>query len=295
MRSIFFATRLSKITFAVEHKLICRHIKQNFSPAGECFLQCAAFTVRLQPITLIKGKIMPPEHRAARTGQKTPPPRQRQKNKPAKTADIRSNPSPAVVGDQKDTSKKSTRTVIPRSPILQLPNGPIALVGLMGVGKTTVGRRLAKELGRPFFDSDEEIEKASGRTVAGYFRDHGEADFRAGERRVIDRLLDGSDIILATGGGAYIQPEAREILQNRALTIFLKGDFETIYARVRKKDTRPLLKVDDPRATFKALYTERYPIYEQAHITVNIARGPHGRTVSRVLKAVDSYVKANPS
>lgn len=238
---------------------------------------------------------MPPEHRAARTGQKTPPPRQRQKNKAAKTADIRPTPSPAVAGDQNNTPKKPTKKIFTHSANLQVPIGPIALVGLMGVGKTTVGRRLAKELGRPFFDSDEEIEKASGRTVAGYFRDHGEADFRAGERRVIDRLLDGSDIVLATGGGAFIQPEARAILKAGALTVFLKGDFETIYARVRKKDTRPLLKVADPRATFKTLYTERYPIYAQAHITVNIAKGPHGRTVSRVLEAMDSYVKANPS
>lgn len=174
--------------------------------------------------------------------------------------------------------------------VLPALDRPIALVGLMGVGKTTVGRRLAKELSRAFFDSDEEIERASGRTVAGYFRDHGEADFRAGERRVIDRLLDGTPVVLATGGGAFIQDETRDILQSRALTVFLRGDFETVFARVRKKDTRPLLHVDDPRATFQKLYDERYPIYARAHITVDIAKGPHARTVSRVKKAIAAYV-----
>ena len=107
---------------------------------------------------------------------------------------------------------------------------PIALVGLMGVGKTTVGRRLAKRLDLPFFDSDDEIEKASGRTVAGYFKDHGEEAFREGERRVIERLLDGSPLILATGGGAFIPEPTREILNAHAITIWLKGDFDMAVA-----------------------------------------------------------------
>ena len=130
---------------------------------------------------------------------------------------------------------------------------PIALVGLMGVGKTTVGRRLAKRLGVPFYDSDEEIELASGRTVAGYFRDHGEAAFREGERRVIDRLLDGTPKVLATGGGAFIPDETRAILNDRAVTVWLKGDFETIMERVSRKNTRPLLQVPDPRAKMREL------------------------------------------
>lgn len=166
---------------------------------------------------------------------------------------------------------------------------PIALVGLMGVGKTTVGRRLAKRLSLPFYDSDEEIEKASGRTVAGYFRDHGEEAFRMGERRVIERLLEGDQIILATGGGAFITEETRQILNEKALTIWLKGDFETIMERVSRKNTRPLLQVPDPRAKMRELMDYRYPIYAKAHITVPIARGPHGRTVKRVLRYIESY------
>jgi len=162
----------------------------------------------------------------------------------------------------------------------------------MGVGKTTVGRRLAKKLDRAFFDSDDEIEEASGRTVAGYFRDHGEDAFRDGERRVIDRLLDGTPIVLATGGGAFIPADTRKILQAGALTIWLKGDFETIMERVSRKDTRPLLQVENPRAKMRELMERRYPIYGQADIKVDIAKGPHIRTVNRVIKAVKAYDEA---
>lgn len=166
---------------------------------------------------------------------------------------------------------------------------PIALVGLMGVGKTTVGRRLAKRLGLPFYDSDDEIEKASGRTVAGYFKDHGEDAFREGERRVIDRLLDGTPIVLATGGGAFIPESTRSILNGGAVTVWLKGDFDTIMERVSRKNTRPLLQVSDPKAKMRELMDTRYPIYAKAHITVDIAKGPHIRTVNKVLRALDKY------
>lgn len=170
---------------------------------------------------------------------------------------------------------------------------PIALVGLMGVGKTTIGRRLAKHLGLPFFDSDDEIETASGRTVAGYFKDHGEEAFREGERRVISRVLNGDPLVLATGGGAFIPEATREILKKRALTVWLKGDFEIIMERVSRKNTRPLLMVDDPRAKMQELMDARYPIYAEAHITVNAGKGTHISTVKRVLKAIDAYMEEN--
>lgn len=169
---------------------------------------------------------------------------------------------------------------------------PIALVGLMGVGKTTVGRRLAKRLDVSFYDSDEEIESASGRTVAGYFRDHGEAAFRDGERRVIERLLDGTPIVLATGGGAFIPEDTRDILLKNSLTVWLKGDFDTIMERVSRKNTRPLLQVDDPKARMRELMDERYPIYAKADITVPIAKGPHIRTVNKVIRYIERYQKS---
>ena len=167
---------------------------------------------------------------------------------------------------------------------------PIALVGLMGVGKTTVGRRLAKKLGCEFLDSDDEIEKASGRTVAGYFRDHGEAEFREGEYRVISRILDKNHLIIGTGGGAFIHPKTHKILLEKSITVWLKGDFDTLFERVRRKDTRPLLQVEDPASTYKKLMDERYPIYAKADITVNIAKGPHSRTVNRVQRAVELFL-----
>jgi len=167
---------------------------------------------------------------------------------------------------------------------------PIALVGLMGVGKTTVGRRLAKRLGRDFDDSDDAIEQASGRTVAGYFRDHGEADFRDGEFRVIKRLLEiNPPIILATGGGAFIHPPTRKILQEHAVVIWLKGDLETLVERVSRNDKRPLLRGVDKHSKMRELMEARHPIYAQAHVKVKIARGPHLRTVNRVLRALKSH------
>ncbi len=177
--------------------------------------------------------------------------------------------------------------------LLNAPN--IALVGMMGVGKTTIGRRLAKRLMRDFYDSDQEIEKASGRTVNGYFRDHGEAEFREGEKRVIARLVNSettqSPIILSTGGGAFTHAETREILKEQCLTIWLQGDLDTLFERVsRNNQNRPLLQVEDPRAKLKELIDARHPIYAQAHIHVPIAKGPHIRTVNRVMKAITQHL-----
>ncbi len=167
---------------------------------------------------------------------------------------------------------------------------PIALVGMMGVGKTTVGRRLARKMGRAFFDSDEEIERASGRTVAGYFRDHGEEDFRAGERRVIARLVEERERVIATGGGAFVNAQTRAVLQSRALCVWLQADFNTVMARVSKNDKRPLLRVPDPGARVRELMAEREPFYAMAHIHVRVARGPHVRTVNKVERAVERFL-----
>lgn len=167
---------------------------------------------------------------------------------------------------------------------------PIALVGLMGVGKSTVGRRLAERLGRVFDDSDDAIELASGRTVAGYFRDHGEADFRDGEFRVIKRLLESEKpIVLATGGGAFIHPPTRELLLEKAHVIWLKGDLETLVERVSRNDNRPLLIGTDKRQKMRELMDARHPIYAKAHVKIKIARGPHIRTVNRVIRALKTY------
>ena len=167
---------------------------------------------------------------------------------------------------------------------------PIALVGLMGVGKTTVGRRLAKKLDREFSDSDDAIEEASGRTVAGYFRDHGEEAFRDGEFRVIKRLLEQEKpLILATGGGAFIHPPTRKLLLEKAVVIWLKGDLEVLIERVSRNDKRPLLKDVDVREKMRELMNVRHPIYAKAHIKIKIARGPHIRTVNRVMRALKSY------
>ena len=188
-------------------------------------------------------------------------------------------------GNTHAARRRSERAATP-----DLSARPIALVGLMGVGKTTVGRRLAKRLGWPHFDSDDEIEAASGRTVAGYFRDHGEEAFRSGERRVIERLLrENPQMVLSTGGGAFIPEDTRRVILENATVVWLKGDFETIMARVSKRNTRPLLQVADPRAKMRELMDIRHPLYAKAHITVPIARGPHMRTVNRVLKALGEH------
>ncbi len=168
----------------------------------------------------------------------------------------------------------------------------IALVGLMGVGKTTIGRRLAKRIDMPFFDSDEEIEKASGRTVKGYFQSHGEDAFRAGERRVITRLLSAYPIVLGTGGGAFVPAATRKILNENSITIWLKADFKTNMERVnRKRDKRPLLDVDDPEAAMRALADARYPLYSEAHLCVRAGACSHATTVGRVIEALKKYLE----
>jgi len=162
----------------------------------------------------------------------------------------------------------------------------IVLVGLMGAGKTTVGRRLARKLNLPFVDSDHEIEKAAGMSVAEIFECFGEADFRSGERRVIERLLDGKPQIVATGGGAFINEATRALIKEKGLSIWLDADIEVLVERTGRRDTRPLLKTGDPKEILTRLAAERAPFYAQADMKVASSQGPHEDVVSGILDAL---------
>ncbi len=168
-------------------------------------------------------------------------------------------------------------------------NRTIALVGLMGAGKSTVGRRLAESLGREFYDNDVEIEKAAGLSVADIFAIHGEAEFRRGEQRVLERLLKEPPHVLATGGGAYLNPETRDLLREKAITVWLSADMETLWKRVSRRSHRPLLKAADPRGVLARLFKERAPVYSKADLTIESVDGPHSRTVNAILKALKEW------
>jgi len=167
-----------------------------------------------------------------------------------------------------------------------VPDRTIALVGLMGAGKTTVGRRLAHALNLPFADADAEIVTAAGQSVDAIFADHGECEFRRGERKVIARLLAGPIHVLATGGGAFIDPRTRALMKERAISIWLKAPLDVLMKRVAKRDDRPLLKEDDPRAVMQRLMDERYPIYAEADIIIETSAGPHNTAVAAILDAL---------
>jgi shikimate kinase len=168
---------------------------------------------------------------------------------------------------------------------------PIVLVGMMGAGKTTVGRRLANRLSRRFVDSDEEIEKAAGMSIPDIFRLHGEADFRAGEVKVIARLLREEGLVLGTGGGAFITPETRELVKQAAVSVWIKADFELLFARVARRSNRPLLKTANPRETLKHLIDLRYPIYAEADVTVVSRDVPQDQVASEVIEAVLKHLQ----
>lgn len=169
----------------------------------------------------------------------------------------------------------------------------IALVGLMGAGKSTVGRRLADSLGRPFFDSDHEIEKAAGLSVADIFSLHGEEEFRRGERRVLERLLNGPPHVLATGGGAYLSPQTRDLMREKAVTVWLNADLETLWKRVSKRSHRPLLQRPDAKGVLTDLLETRRSVYQEADLTVPSIDGPHSQTVNKILEALKSWKPAS--
>ncbi len=168
---------------------------------------------------------------------------------------------------------------------------PIVLVGLMGAGKSTVGRRLAKRLGLPFIDSDTAIEDASGLSAAEVFERYGEDDFRDGERRLVARLIDGEVRVIATGGGVFVDPSTRELLNRRSITVWLDAPIDVLADRTSRRDTRPLLRNSDPRGTLERLAEERKPSYSSAHIHVKSGDGAHRDVVESIVKALEDHLR----
>ncbi|MCY4406307.1 MAG: shikimate kinase [Rhodospirillaceae bacterium] len=168
----------------------------------------------------------------------------------------------------------------------------IVFVGLMGAGKSAIGRRLASRLGMPFVDADDEIESAAGCSISDIFELHGEAAFRDGERRVIARLLARPPHVLATGGGAFMDPETRAAIRESGISVWLRAELDLLVSRVSRRNNRPLLAGGDTYAILQRLMAERHPIYAQADIVVESRDGPHEQTVETVLGALRAHVEA---
>lgn len=183
------------------------------------------------------------------------------------------------MGDARDNNGTETLVTL-------LGDRSIVLVGLMGCGKSSVGRRLASKLGLTFVDADEEIERVAAKSIVEIFTDHGEAYFRDGERRVIARLLGNGPQVLATGGGAFINPETRAKIKERGISVWLRADLPVLMRRVSKRETRPLLKTADPEAVMRDLMDKRYPVYAEADITLESRDVPHDVIVSEALAAI---------
>lgn len=173
----------------------------------------------------------------------------------------------------------------------RLAGRPLVLVGMMGAGKTTVGRRVANRLGRQFRDSDEEIERAAQMTIPEIFEQRGEPEFRAGETRVIARVLKEEGVVLATGGGAFVHPDTRTLMKAEAVTVWLKAEADILFERVSRRSNRPLLKTANPRATLEKLIEDRYPIYAEADVTVISRDVPQDVVASDVVDAVLAHLK----
>jgi shikimate kinase len=185
-----------------------------------------------------------------------------------------------------DTKAKAIRDALGKKSVV--------LIGLMGAGKTAIGRRLANRLGLKFVDADNEIERAAGKSISDIFADHGEAYFRNGERRVIARLLGDGPQVLATGGGAYMDEKTRKSISEKGVSVWLKADLDVLMARVTRRDHRPLLKADDPKAVMKRLMNERYPVYSNADIMVMSRDAPHEVIVGEIISALENYASTPP-
>ncbi|MGB9116255.1 shikimate kinase, partial [Bradyrhizobium sp.] len=162
----------------------------------------------------------------------------------------------------------------------------IVLVGMMGAGKSTIGRRLSARLGMPFLDADAEIEAAAGMSIPDIFESRGEPDFRDGEARVIARLLDSGPAVLATGGGAFMRKETRDRIRDKAVSIWLRAEADIIMRRVKRRSDRPLLQTADPESTVGRLISEREPVYRQADLTIWSRDVPHEKIVDECIEAL---------
>lgn len=190
------------------------------------------------------------------------------------------------------TTQNNGHPCVTSAALLQaLGHRSIVLVGMMGVGKSSVGRRLGVRLGIPFVDADTEIERAAGMSIADIFARHGEADFRSGEARVIARLLDGGPQILATGGGAVMNPDTRAAIKTKGVSIWLSADLDVLLRRISKrKNERPLLQTADPEATLRRLMEEREPVYAQSDLTFRSREVPHDAIVAEIMRALASFL-----
>jgi shikimate kinase len=171
---------------------------------------------------------------------------------------------------------------------------PVVLVGLMGVGKSTVGRRLARRLGLDFIDSDSEIEETVGLPWGELFERYGEADYRDGERRLVARLVDGKVRVIATGGGVFVDPQTRQLLMERTITVWLDAPVDVLAERTSRRDTRPLLKNGDPKATLERLAEVERKACAEAHIHVKSGNGAHRDVVESIVRALDKHLAQLP-
>jgi shikimate kinase len=180
-----------------------------------------------------------------------------------------------------------TDTASPEAAIVAaLGSRSVVLVGMMGAGKSSIGRRLAGRLAIPFADADSEIETAAGMSIPDIFSTYGEPYFRSGETRVIARLLESGPQVLATGGGAFMNADTRAAIAARGISIWLKAEFDVLMRRIKRRQDRPLLKTEDPGETLRALMAERYPVYEQADVTIVSREVPHEKIVDEIVTAL---------
>jgi shikimate kinase len=168
----------------------------------------------------------------------------------------------------------------------------IVLIGMMGAGKSSIGRRLAKKLDLPFVDADREIELAADMTITEIFEQHGESYFRAGEARVLARLLEQGPQVLATGGGAYMNPGTRALIRAKGISVWLKAEPDVLMRRIKRRSDRPLLQTADPEATLNRLIAERYPVYAEADVTLQSRDVPHEVIVDEIIAAVTEQLES---